>query len=56
MLQCVQKRDHEEFVVRLKDIIPSKQQLLQDLQLNAAKHFDMEVRPCFCKLKAGWPE
>jgi hypothetical protein len=39
----VQQRDHDEFVVRLKDVLPSKQQLLQDLQGNAAEHFDLQV-------------
>jgi hypothetical protein len=40
----LQQRDHEEFVVRLKDVVPDKQQLLQDLQENAARHFDLQVR------------
>lgn len=47
---CVQQRDHDEFVVRLKDVLPSKQQLLQDLQDNAAQHFDLQVR---CRKPVG---
>lgn len=38
-----QQRDHEEFVVRLKEVVPDKQQLLRDLQDNAARHFDLQV-------------
>lgn len=39
----LQQRDHDEFVVRLKEVLPDKQQLLQDLQDNAARHFDLQV-------------
>lgn len=39
----LQQRDHEEFVVRLKDVISDKQQLLRDLEDNAAKHYDLQV-------------
>jgi hypothetical protein len=39
----LQQRDHDEFVVRLKDIMPDKQQLVQDLQDNATQHFDLQA-------------
>lgn len=48
MVLCwlLQQRDHDEFVVRLKDLVADKQQLLQDLQDNAAQHFDLQVIAC----------
>lgn len=49
LLSHTQKRDHDQFLVRLKDVLPSKQQLLQDLQANAAQQFDLQV--CVCEGK-----
>jgi hypothetical protein len=46
LLLLLQQRDHDEFVVRLKDLVADKQQLLQDLRDNAAAHFDLQVRTC----------
>lgn len=42
----LQQRDHEDFVVRLRELVPDKQQLLEDLQANAARHFALQVRCC----------
>lgn len=40
--------------MRLRELVPDKQQLLQDLQANAARHFELQVR-CWPAATAASP-
>jgi hypothetical protein len=44
LLPLLQGREHGSFLVRLKEVLPSRQQFIQELQDNADQHFELRVR------------
>jgi hypothetical protein len=43
LLPLLQGREHGSFLVRLKEVLPSRQQFIQELQDNADQHFELRV-------------
>jgi hypothetical protein len=44
LLPLLQGREHGSFLVRLKEVLPSRQHFIQELQDNADQHFELRVR------------
>jgi hypothetical protein len=44
LLLLLQGREHGSFLVRLQEVLPSRQRFIQELQDNADQHFELRVR------------